>query len=113
MSRRHLRSDLLFVAPVHVCAGVTLFYMSYCGCVAQVAELVDAYASGAYGSNPVEVQVLFWAPVVCRLFAVCAVSTVGIFYPIFIKYILIFLTICLILCVCFQVYVQDLINMLF
>ena len=28
---------------------------------AQVAELVDAYASGAYGSNLVKVQVLSWA----------------------------------------------------
>ena len=26
-----------------------------------MAELVDAYASGAYGSNPLEVRVLFWA----------------------------------------------------
>ncbi len=29
---------------------------------AQVAELVDALASGASGGNPVEVQVLSWAP---------------------------------------------------
>ena len=29
---------------------------------AQVAELVDALASGASGGNPVEVQVLFSAP---------------------------------------------------
>jgi hypothetical protein len=28
-----------------------------------VAELVDALASGASGGNPVEVQVLFWAPI--------------------------------------------------
>ena len=26
-----------------------------------MAKLVDAYASGAYGSNPLEVRVLFWA----------------------------------------------------
>ncbi len=36
-------------------------FVSYWRCIAQVAELVDAYASGAYGSNPVEVQVLSWA----------------------------------------------------
>ena len=29
---------------------------------AQVAELVDALASGVSGGNPVEVQVLSWAP---------------------------------------------------
>ena len=28
-----------------------------------MAELVDAYASGAYGSNPLEVRVLFWAQI--------------------------------------------------
>ena len=38
--------------------------MSY----AQMAELVDALASGASGSNPVEVRVLFWAPVSNSLF---------------------------------------------
>lgn len=31
---------------------------------AQMAELVDALHSGCSGSNPVEVQVLFWAPFV-------------------------------------------------
>ncbi len=31
---------------------------------AQVAELVDALASGASGGNSVEVRVLFWAPIV-------------------------------------------------
>ena len=31
---------------------------------AQVAELVDALASGASGGNFVEVRVLFWAPIV-------------------------------------------------
>ena len=30
--------------------------------LAQVAKLVDALASGASGGNPVEVQVLSWAP---------------------------------------------------
>ncbi len=32
--------------------------------LAEVAELVDALASGASGGNPVEVQVLSWAPFV-------------------------------------------------
>ncbi len=31
--------------------------------LAQVAELVDALASGASGRKVVEVQVLFWAPI--------------------------------------------------
>ena len=31
---------------------------------AQMAELVDALASGASGSNIVEVRVLFWAPII-------------------------------------------------
>ena len=30
---------------------------------AQMAELVDALGSGPSGSNPLEVRVLFWAPV--------------------------------------------------
>ncbi len=41
------------------------FYSSALRCthhVAEVAELVDALASGASGGNPVEVQVLFSAP---------------------------------------------------
>ena len=33
-----------------------------CAVLAEVAELVDALASGASGGNPVEVQVLFSAP---------------------------------------------------
>ena len=36
---------------------------------AEVAELVDALASGASGGNPVKVRVLFWAPLswlVCK-----------------------------------------------
>ena len=32
-----------------------------CG-LAQVVKLVDTLASGASGGNPVEVQVLSWAP---------------------------------------------------
>ena len=32
---------------------------------AEMAELVDALASGASGGNPVEVQVLFSAPYLC------------------------------------------------
>mgnify|MGYP000586495164 CR=1 FL=1 len=40
------------------------FYSLALNCItlAEVAELVDALASGASGGNPVEVQVLFSAP---------------------------------------------------
>ena len=34
-------------------------------CLAQMAELVDALASGASGRKAVEVRVLFWAPFLC------------------------------------------------
>ncbi len=37
---------------------------AYCGQNAEVAELVDALASGASGGNPVEVQVLSSVPII-------------------------------------------------
>ena len=37
-------------------------------CYAQVVKLVDTLASGASGGNPVEVQVLSWAPLLVPIF---------------------------------------------
>jgi hypothetical protein len=56
--------DLRFLTPVvfAVTAGTHQFFMTERVSIAQVAELVDALASGASDLMVVEVQVLFWAP---------------------------------------------------
>ncbi len=47
---------------------------------AEVAELVDALASGASGGNPVEVQVLSWAPTFSFILTRKVGEQIGIHY---------------------------------
>ena len=53
-----------------------------CASKAQVVKLVDTLASGASGGNPVEVQVLSWAPIIGK-FTPISIKVLADNHPLF------------------------------